>query len=129
MGEAEMMKGRTPLGGVNETNRNFEIILFRDRYQTPCSLQQSSIFDDEHAHQPGATAVWLGVDRQGEIHDGMFDPSNATRMHLDRKQVRALIAVLETWVKCGSFAEDNATAPPLNPNPSEPLNPNNKKDS
>jgi hypothetical protein len=96
----------TPLGKVAETKRSFELILFKDRYETPCSLQQSSIFDDEHADKPGATAVWLGVDRQTTPHDGMFDAANQTRMHLDRKQVQSLVAVLETWLKCGSFAED-----------------------
>ena len=97
---------KTPLGPVTDTNRHFELILFRDRYETPCSLQQSSIFDDEHANQPGATAVWLGVDRQTNRRDGMFDAANQTRMHLDRKQVQSLVAVLETWLKCGSFTED-----------------------
>ncbi len=97
----------TPLGRLTKTERHFEIIAFRDRYKTPCTLQQSSIFDDEYAHQPGATAIWLGVDRQADAkHDGMFDAANMTRMHLDRKQVQSLVAVLETWLKCGSFAED-----------------------
>ncbi len=96
---------KTPLGKVEETNRHFQIINFKDRYGTPCSLQQSSIFDDEHADTPGATAVWLGVDRQDEKHDGMFDASNVTRMHIDRKQAQALVAVLEMWIATGSFGE------------------------
>jgi len=97
---------RTPLGKVKKTERGFELIIFKDRYKTPCSLQQSSIFDDDHAEQPGATAVWLGVDRQETAHDGMFDAANQTRMHLDIGQARSLVAVLETWIKCGSFTED-----------------------
>jgi hypothetical protein len=97
---------KTPLGDLNLTQRGFECIVFEDRYEQKCSLQQSSIFDDEHASQPGATAVWLGIDRQTEPRDGMFDSANLTRMHLDRKGVQALVAVLETWLKCGSFAED-----------------------
>jgi hypothetical protein len=102
----------TPLGKVTQTKRYFEFIAFDDRYDTPCSLQQSSIFSDEYIDKPGATAVWLGVDRQISQHDGMFDAANQTRMHLDRKQVQALIAVLETWLKCGSFAEDKPKQPP-----------------
>ncbi len=96
---------KTPLGKVEETTRQFQIINFTDRYGTPCSLQQSSIFDDEHAESPGATAVWLGVDRQAGKHDGMFDSSNQTRMHIDRKQAQALVAVLEMWIDTGKFGE------------------------
>jgi hypothetical protein len=93
---------RTPLGNMTETERQFQIVLFRDRYKTPCSLQQSSLADFE---QPGSSAVWLGVDRQDGPRDGMFDAANHTRVHLDVKQVRALIAVLEMWVQTGYFAE------------------------
>ena len=92
----------TPLGPVEETSRHFRIIKFEDRYHTPCSLQQSSLADYE---PPGSSAVWLGVDRQAEPHDGMFDASNITRMHLDLEQVKALIAVLEMWVQTGDFYE------------------------
>lgn len=77
----------TPLGPVQFIDgRGLELINFIDRYNTPCSLQQSSLLDP---------SIWLGVDRQ----DGPY-------MHLDLKQVKALIAVLETWAKCGSFTED-----------------------
>jgi hypothetical protein len=40
----------------------------------------------------------------------MFDAANQTRMHLDLKQVKALIAVLEQWVASGSFVEEPAWA-------------------
>jgi hypothetical protein len=96
---------KTPLGNVELTKREFEVITFKDRYETPCSLQQSSICDDTHADQPGATAIWLGVDRQTAQHDGMFDEANRTRMHLDRAHVKALIAVLEMWIQFGSFTD------------------------
>jgi hypothetical protein len=76
----------TPLGPLTRTERHFEIVLFQDRYKTPCSLQQSSLAESE---QPGSSAVWLGVDQ--------------ARMHLDLGQVQALIAVLENWVASGSF--------------------------
>jgi hypothetical protein len=93
----------TPLGLVTTTSRQFEIIQFRDCYDTPCSLQQSSIFD--RAGQPGAPTVWLGIDKQSGKHDGIFDAANQTRMHLNRKQVQSLIAVLEQWLLSGTFAE------------------------
>ena len=94
-------KKATPLGPVKKTARGFQIIDFEDRYRVPCSLQQSSIFSDENANNPGATAVWLGVDRRTE----QPDPANPTRMHLDRNQVQSLIAVLEMWLQTGEFAE------------------------
>ena len=93
---------KTPLGVVEFTSREFRMIRFKDRYNTPCSLQQSSIADYE---PPGSSAVWLGVDKQAPEHDGIFDAANQTRMHLDLKQVKALIAVLEMWVATGEFAE------------------------
>jgi hypothetical protein len=93
---------KTPLGRVEKTSRKFEIITFKDRYGTPCSLQQSSLADTE---PPGSSAVWLGVDRQVVRHDGMFDEANQTRMHIDLKQAKALVAVLEQWIASGSFTE------------------------
>ena len=94
--------GKTPLGDVTKTTRQFQIIMFKDRYDTPCSLQQSSIADYE---PPGSTAVWLGVDRQVLPHDGVFDAANQTRMHIDLKQAKALVAVLEQWIETGSFVD------------------------
>ena len=94
---------KTPLGDVIETKRQFQIIQFKDRYNSTCSLQQSSIADFE---PPGSSAVWLGLDPVTGEHDGVFDAGNKTRMHLDLKQVKALIAVLEMWVETGSFIED-----------------------
>lgn len=73
------------LGKVQCTNRGFEIIEFKDRYDQECTLQQSSLA--EYA-EPGTSAVWLGQD---------------DRMHLDRKQVAALIVDLQTWLDTGSF--------------------------
>ena len=96
----------TPLGQARLTSRKFEIIEFQDLYHTPCTLQQSSVTDDEHFDFPGTRAVWLGVDRQDKPHDGMFDAANLTRMHLDRAQAKALVAVLEMWIQTGHFAED-----------------------
>ncbi len=83
----------TPLGRIQETDRNFEIIRFKDKYSNPCSLQQSSLAEYS---QPGTSAVWLGVDLPTET---------TVRMHLDLKQVKALIAVLEFWTEHGKFGE------------------------
>ena len=97
---------KTPLGVVAYTSRSFEIICFRDRYGTPCSLQQSSLADFE---PPGSSGIWLGVDWQTRPHDGIEDAGvrvSQTRMHIDLAQAKALVAVLETWIKCGTFHED-----------------------
>ena len=96
---------KTPLGTATLTEREFEIIEFKDYYKSPCTLQQSSMTDAEFFDYPGARAVWLGIDRQDGPHDGMLDAANMTRMHLDRDGVRKLIAVLEMWLETGHFAE------------------------
>ena len=74
------------LGRVVKTGRGFEAIDFKDMYDNPCSLQQSSVAIYE---SPGASAVWLGNGEQ--------------RMHLSRGHVRALIGHLERWLKDNTF--------------------------
>lgn len=74
------------LGEVKSTGRGFELVEFNDHYGTPCTLQQSSL---AVYTQPGTSAVWLGP--------------GTTRMHLDVKQVRALVRHLRAWLKTGSF--------------------------
>lgn len=112
------------LGKVGETCRGFELVEFTDLYDTKCSLQQSSIALCE---QPGAGAVWLGIDdaapkiladdarklgMQVEQPLGWVDypiPKEVlltTRMHIDEKMVKALIADLQAWLKTGSFKRD-----------------------
>jgi hypothetical protein len=77
----------TPLGEVTFTARQFEIIKFQDYYERPCFLQQSSLADYE---QPGVSANCPGDSVKG--------------MHLNLKQVRSLIEVLEQqWVDYGTF--------------------------
>ena len=98
-----MSKTITPLGEIRLTTRDFEIIFFTDRYGTPCSVQQSSLAD---YNPPGSSALWLGVDRQHEPHDGVFDTANQTRMHLDLKQVAVLSRVLTQWLLTGKLSGD-----------------------
>lgn len=97
------------------------MIRFKDRYGCPCSLQISSLADYE---QPGISAVWLGTDdaapkvlhgdarRLGVETDATCgwvpypipeEVSLTTRMHLDRKQVAALINHLQKWLDEGKF--------------------------
>jgi len=113
------------LGPVARTARGFELLEFKDRYGTPCSLQASSLAEYE---KPGTSAVWLGPDdaapkalasqarsmgvdtaeRTGwvpyPIPPGV---SLTTRMHLDREQVAALILHLQSWLDNDSFAGPN----------------------
>jgi hypothetical protein len=69
------MKHNTPLGPVEETNRHFQIICFRDRYDTPCSLKQSSLGDCD---PPGSSAVWLDVQKLPARDEAPRSPESAT---------------------------------------------------
>ncbi len=116
------------LGPVAETARGFEIIEFRDRYDVPCSLQQSSLADSD---RPGASAVWFGPDDASpkviwheaaaagvktDATCGWVDfplPAQVscnTRAHLSRDQVEALVNHLQAWLKNGTFTHYPATA-------------------
>lgn len=90
---------------VIRTARGFERIDFRDQYGIECSLQQSSL-----ASPP---CVWLGCNdadprvllpgkgwTQIEMPSGYIAD---TRMHLNRKQVKALVARLNRWLEAGTF--------------------------
>lgn len=76
------------LGAVERTSRGFEFIAFNDCYGEKCSLQASSLAEYE---KPGTSAVWLGCE----------EPA---RMHLNREQVTALIAHLQSWLDNDTFA-------------------------
>ena len=89
-------RGSSVLGPVGETGCGFELIEFADKYGEPCSLQQSSLAEYD---KPGTSAVWLGCTPQGE--------SLSPRMHLDRKQVAALIAHLQRWLDADTFRMPN----------------------
>lgn len=88
------------LGPVARTVRGFELLEFKDRYGTPCSLQASSLAEYE---KPGTSAVWLGTDDVAPKVLGL-----TTRMHLDREQVAALIQHLQSWLDNDSFAGPNS---------------------
>lgn len=104
------------LGPVQYTGRGFEIILFEDRYKTPCSLQVSSLADYA---KPGTSALFLGTEdaepkvlaseayKLGIETDTQVgwvpypipaEVSLTTRAHLSREQVAALILHLKSWL-------------------------------
>lgn len=112
------MKKKTPLslGPVQESARGFEFIQFKDRNETVCSLQVSSIADHD---KPGVSAVWLGPDDAAPkvlwreaasvgvktaATEGWVPypvPSEVlltTRAHLSRENVAALINHLQSWL-------------------------------
>ena len=85
---------KNELGKVELTKRGFEYIDFIDRYGAKCSLQQSSLAD---YIQPGMSAIWLGV----EVN--LKGVTVNERMHIDLKQAKALVKVLNKWIKNGSL--------------------------
>lgn len=109
------------LGKQKKTGRGFPVVEFRDYYDTPCSLQCSSL---ALYQEPGTSAIWLGPDdAQPKVMASQAatfgvettettgwvpypipnEVSLTTRMHLDRKQVKALIGHLQTWLDTGKF--------------------------
>lgn len=109
------------LGPITKTSRGFKQVKFTDRYGCPCSLQASSLAEYV---KPGTSAVWLGTDdAQPKVLHGdarkLGVKTNATegwvpfpipeqvslttRMHLDRKQVKALIVHLQRWLDKDTF--------------------------
>jgi hypothetical protein len=117
------------LGETTTTGRGFGLVKFRDEHNKECSLQISSRCVCEN--EDGTVAdplgwIWLGIDdaepqilksharKLGmEIPEGEFggwmpyplskDVLMSTRMHLNEKQVRGLIARLQTWLDSGEF--------------------------
>jgi len=109
------------LGKVTKTSRGFPQVQFADRYGVPCSLQASSLAEYE---KPGTSAVWLGTDDpqpkclHGDAAElGVKTDATcgwvpvpisdkillSTRMHLDRKQVAALVHHLTKWLAKDTF--------------------------
>ena len=93
-----------------KTVRGFDIYKFPDLYGAMCSLQKSSLATDD--------AIWLGVDdadpkilasqtpKGGTGWVKYRIPDNVlltTRMYLNRKQVAALLPVLQKFVDTGDI--------------------------
>lgn len=93
-----------------KTNRGFATIEFKDQYGHECSIQKSSIATED--------CIWLGADKIGLIvgmpwnnlsEVEVKDHFNAqyllanTRMHLNRKQVKKLLPILQKFVETGEI--------------------------
>jgi len=92
------------------TNRGFKLIEFEDRYNQKCEIQKSSLATED--------AIWFGVaDADPKIMASKVmeggtgwvkypipeDVLLNTRMHLTRKQVEALLPILECFVNTGEI--------------------------
>lgn len=73
---------------IGKTERGFQLIEFKDRYNQDCSLQQSSLAD---AEPPGSSAIWFGTDE--------------SRMHLNYDLLIDLMPLLQNWLNHGSFED------------------------
>ena len=105
------------LGTIQHSSRGFPFIEFKDAYDTKCSIQQSSNAEFD--------ALWIGISeadpkvmatdaasvgvRTAETTGWVAFPIPpevfvATRMHLEREQVEALVEDLTRWLKTGELA-------------------------
>jgi hypothetical protein len=99
------------LGAVEPTSRGFDRIDFKDHYGVECSIQASSL---AIYGKPGTSALWLGCNDAnprvlvpGQSWQPVKMPADYladTRMHLNREQVAALIAHLQSWLDTDSLA-------------------------
>ena len=88
-----------------KTKRNFDIIEFKDRYDSQCSIQKSSLATED--------AIWLGIDDvdpkimdkvkgwiKCQLPDGVL---LTTRMHLTQGQVIELLPILQKFADTGEL--------------------------
>lgn len=68
---------------MRKTDRGFLLGEFEDHYKNPCSIQESSLADED--------CIWLGTS-EGKIH---------SRMHLTQDMAVELIRHLQTFVDTG----------------------------
>ena len=92
---------------INHTQRGFAIGKFTDRYGNECSLQKSSLAEED--------AIWFGVDRprltifENETKGRYIVtdmPKNFdvdSRMHLTQEQVKELLPYLQKFAETGEL--------------------------
>lgn len=94
------------------TNRGFGNIEFKDRYGAECSIQKSSLAEED--------AIWFGVNyadpkimasqtKEGGTgwvaYDIPKDVLLTTRMHLTQDQVKELLPILQTFAETGELPD------------------------
>ncbi len=88
-----------------KTNRGFGLITFTDHYGAACEVQKSSIATED--------CIWIGCGELGlkrlvpgegwkAVELGPGHIAN-TRMHLNRKDVAALLPILQHFVETGEL--------------------------
>jgi hypothetical protein len=75
---------------ILKTNRKFKVSSFKDYNGQSCSIQESSLATD--------FAIWLGCDKGMHV-----DGQCCARMHLNQTQAKALIPLLNYFVKHGEL--------------------------
>jgi hypothetical protein len=95
-----------------KTDRGFTIIMFKDRYDTPCHMLKSSLADED--------CIWFGCDEADpRIMASIVVPGGTgwvpykmpleehvlmnTRMHLSRDQVKEILPILQKFVEIGEI--------------------------
>lgn len=105
-----------------KTCRGFELKYFKDVYNTDCSIQESSLADDDciwlGVHTAKVKVMWSNKDKFNEAHLEKIDPEQGyncgwydvvfpeeflveSRMHLNKKQAKWLIKELQYFIKNG----------------------------
>lgn len=127
-----MSKKREKLGSLTTNARGFPWLAFKDSYGTECHLSCSSAIGDAPGalEFPGTSYVWLGLDdakprvmardaaacgMKTDQTTGWVDypiPAQVfigTSMHLNREQVRGLIARMQEWLDNGCWDKHEAS--------------------
>jgi len=89
---------KKPFPEVKVTRRGFEIIQFVDHNGEECSLQKSSIIDEEEC-------IWLGCDNNRKPHHVTGDELSP-RMHLTQSQAKWIGKLLIKFSKTGRFSDE-----------------------
>jgi hypothetical protein len=76
---------------IETTERGFIRGDFLDRYKAACSIQESSLAEED--------CIWLGCDHE-TIHHVTGEPCGA-RMHLTQAMAAELIPLLQVFVETG----------------------------
>ena len=77
------------------TERGFTYFEFKDRYDQPCSLQESSLATE--------ACIWLGVHTQIDLNT-KEEIGPGLRMHLTQSQVMSLLPHLVRFAETGELA-------------------------
>ena len=92
---------------LEQTNRGFDLVKFKDRNGVECSLQKSSIATED--------CIWLGCNDAspqvlipGQGWQPVSLPSGDvianTRMHLNQKQVKEILPYLQKFAETGELS-------------------------